>query len=184
MKKRYKALILVVVIAAALAAIYNSKVIHKIYYPLKYEETIYSVSDEFELDPFLVMAVIRAESRFRSDVISSKEAKGLMQLTNETAESIADKAGVKDYTEDSLFVPEDNIRLGAWYLKWLLNEFNDSERLALASYNAGIGTVKKWLGNKSYSSDGFYLDSIPYGETDKFVKRVEGYKEQYKKLYG
>ncbi len=151
-------------------------------YPLKYEELVAEYSERYDLDPFLVMAVIRTESSFRHNAVSKKNARGLMQITEGTGKWGADKLGVDGYTAEKLFEPELNIHIGCWYLSTLYSEFGDTE-LVLAAYNAGSGNVSKWLGDSEMSLDGETLDKIPFKETENYIKKVKNSYVMYKKLY-
>ena len=132
------------------------------------------------LDKFLVAAVIKTESNFIHDAHSGK-ARGLMQLTDETAEWIAGKMGIEFKTDD-VDIPEINIKMGCWYLKYLIDKY-DNVDTALAAYNGGMGNVSKWLADKRYSDDGKTLKYIPFEETRNYVKKVNSYKEIYEEKY-
>jgi soluble lytic murein transglycosylase len=152
-------------------------------YPVKYTEEVSMYSIEYGLDPYLILAVINAESGFDPMARSHKDAMGLMQLTEKTAKWGASEIGLRDFRIEDLYEPNTNIRLGCWYMKNLLNEFNQDVDLAIAAYNGGSGNVKKWLEDKNYSSSGKSLDRIPFRETEEFVRKVKRYRELYKKLY-
>lgn len=151
-------------------------------YPLRYTHSIRQCSEEMGLDPYLVTALIKAESNFECDAKSSKDAKGLMQLTDETAAFCAQKLGI-ELKEGDVYDPKINIRLGSCYLKRTMDIFNQDDKMAIAAYNAGEGRVKEWLADKRYSADGETLDTIPYEETKKHVKKIEMYRKIYKILY-
>jgi soluble lytic murein transglycosylase len=123
------------------------------------------------------------ESRFMPDAVSNKDAKGLMQILPSTARWAAEKMGIMDFEEAMLMDSEINIRIGCWYLGFLASQFPDNWELVLASYNGGIGNVRKWLSNKEYSRDGQRLDHIPFQETRNYVVRVLEAYEIYKGLY-
>lgn len=148
--------------------------------PLKYEEYIEKYSEEYGLDMYLVMGVIRAESSFDHEAHSGI-ARGLMQLTESTAEWICKKQGI-EYYEDIVENPEQNISMGCFYLAYLKDCFGDTET-ALAAYNAGMGNVSGWLADSRYSQDGKTLGKIPFGETERYVRRVKILSELYKKIY-
>ena len=144
-------------------------------YPLEYEETILEASEEYGVEPVLVAAVIREESRFDPEVESSQGAYGLMQIQPETARFISERSGItSDYRG-----PKTNIRMGTWYLNYLQNRYED-ERLILAAYNSGEGRVDGWL-----SEEGFDVTSdIPFEETRQYVENVLEARENYEELYG
>lgn len=155
----------------------------KAMFPLLYEEEITTWSGEYDIDPYLIMGIIRAESSYETDAVSSANAMGLMQLTEETAVQIAQWLEVEAFQKEDLFDANCNIRFGTRYVQWLLEQFDGDLKNTLAAYNAGIGTVKQWLADSRYSQDGVTLHTIPYEETDDFVKRVTLYRRAYGILY-
>ncbi len=148
------------------------------YFPLKHYDVIKKYAEEYSLDPALVCAVIRTESNFRENAESKKGARGLMQLMPDTIDWAAAKIPVKNFSYADIEKPDVNIRIGCYLLNYL-NESLGNEKLAIAAYNAGIGNVNKWLSNSQYSHDGEKLHSIPYKETEEYVKKVELYKNVY-----
>ncbi len=152
-------------------------------YPLKYESIVSMYAEEYDLPPSLIYAVIHTESRFREDAVSHAGAKGLMQLMDTTYEWIQTKFPEEPAPLERIFEPEINIRCGAKVLDVLHDMFTNTET-AIAAYNAGNGTVAKWLNDPAYSSDGETLTHIPYTETQNYVKRVLNAQEQYRTLYG
>lgn len=148
------------------------------YYPLRYFDIIGKNADEFGLAPEFVCAVIHAESRFVSGVVSSAGASGLMQITESTAYWLAEKMGLDGFDYGNVTEPELNIRLGCFYLDMLIKRYGDMET-ALCAYNAGSGNVDKWLGDPDYSSDERTLDHIPFPETREYVRRVAKSRDVY-----
>lgn len=140
-----------------------------------------SISTEYGLEPALVFALIKTESNFVSDAVSSAGAQGLMQIMPKTADSL-DKLAGRSCAERDLLLPEINIRYGCEMLKWLGSEFFTTETV-LAAYNAGYGNVRIWLSDPAYSSDGVTLHTIPFEETDDFVGKVTFAAERYRELY-
>jgi len=151
-------------------------------FPFKHKEVILKYSKEYNLDPYLVLSVIKSESKFNAEARSNKDAMGLMQITGNTAEWIAKEMELADYSEDKLYEEEYNIKMGCWYLNNLREEFGDQD-LYVAAYNAGRGRVNEWLEDSNYSDDGKTLSYIPYAETKKYVNRVDSYYEIYKFIY-
>lgn len=155
----------------------------KLLYPVKYSEYVWQYSSKYNIDPYLVLAVIKAESNFNPEAKSNKKAHGLMQIMPDTGKWIAEKTAVEGFKEEMLLEPELNIKMGCWYIDNLSKEFNRDTDLVLAAYNGGRGNVKKWLNNRKYSYDGEKLDNIPFKETDEYVKRVKTNYRIYLKLY-
>lgn len=152
-------------------------------YPLKYSEIISREAQRDGLAPALVYSVVKAESGFDPDAKSHAGAVGLMQLTPDTFEWLQGRLKQNEaYQEEDLYTPEINIRYGCGFLALLLEKYG-SLRTALCAYNAGIGTVNGWLEDPKVSKDGVSLDSIPYGETEKYVEAVLENYQHYQKLY-
>lgn len=161
-------------------------------YPIKYEEYIRASSEEHQVNPFLLAAIVRVESNYKPDKVSKKGAVGLMQLMPDTANWIAGHAGIEGPLEDKLTDPEINIHMGAYYVRQLIDQFASSARLegtgsdyaiVAAAYNAGPGAVNRWLDSGQW--DGTYEQStmIPYGETRHFVERIVYYYNKYERYY-
>ncbi len=159
------------------------KTVFNMLFPLPHTKIILNECERNEIDPYVVYAVIKAESNFVSDAQSNKSAYGLMQITKPTAEWIANQNEYESFDMKELTEPQMNIQMGCWYLKFLLNLYNGDLTLALCAYNAGQGNVNKWLSDTKYSSDGTQLMLIPFEETRKYVKRIEQYERIYRKLY-
>lgn len=152
-------------------------------YPVAYVDTIAHYADEYDLDPFLVLAVMRAESSFKSDAVSSAGAVGLMQIMPDTGAWIAHKLDMDDvYEESMLFEPDYSVRFGCWFLRFLTDRFDGVCRHIVAAYNAGHGSVEKWLADPAYAVDGL-LVNIPFPETARYVEKVETAYEAYRTLY-
>ncbi len=150
----------------------------QIKYPVAYADIIVKYANQNDLDPFLVMGVIKQESNFVPEAHSGF-AGGLMQLTEETAEWNANRLGVTDY---DYMDPETNIMLGCHYLKYLIDKYGNTNT-ALAAYNGGMGNVNEWLKNPECSDDGETLKYIPFGETRHYVTKVNDYWIEYRKSY-
>ncbi|MDP4090397.1 MAG: lytic transglycosylase domain-containing protein [Bacillota bacterium] len=178
-----KLIITLSVLLGVVLLVFLCGLIVKRIYPLKYENYIKQYSREYNLDPYLVAALIEAESNFENNASSHKSAKGLMQITGDTGVWIASKMSIQDYSEEMLYNPEYNIKMGCWYLNNLREEFGDNVDLILAAYNAGRGNVKSWLQSGNYSKDGKRLSYIPFKETDQYVKKIETNYNVYRFIY-
>ena len=150
-------------------------------YPIAFSGEVSSAAKEFDLPEELIYAVILTESSFDPNAISRANAKGLMQLTDDSNEWTALILREKPEIE-RIFEPKMNIRRGCCLLSYLIKEFGNVET-ALAAYNAGIGRVKSWLQMEEYSKDGIALDKIPISETQNYVKKVIKSRDKYRKLY-
>jgi soluble lytic murein transglycosylase len=154
--------------------------VREITLPLHHEDIIRQQAAEKDLDPALIAAVIYAESRF-SDRTSKAGARGLMQLTPQTAHAIAVRTGGTAFTADDLATPQVNISYGAWYLRHLLDHYGGNEVLALAAYNAGIGNVDHWLVRGG--GNGLSPDDLPFPETRAYVRKVLHARQEYRHAY-
>jgi len=174
---------ILIILAAILFAVMQSSWFQKKIYFLRYEQNIYKYSSQYDLDPHLVMAVIWVESKFEPKARSMKDARGLMQIIPSTGQWIAKEINIEAYNDEFLYDPDINIRMGCWYLSYLLEFFEGDIDLTLAAYNGGMGNVMKWLKDERYSKDGRNLDVIPFEETRKYVDKVIKTYKQYKRLY-
>ena len=147
-------------------------------YPTEFNHIIERYAQEYELDRNLVMAIVKTESNFVVDAHSGK-ASGLMQLTEETAVWLASELGIEDM---DITDPEQNIQMGCYYFRHLLDYYEGNVDVALAAYNGGMGNVNSWLRNSKYSQDGKNLDYIPFEETSDYVNRVNKEKKIYEKM--
>lgn len=150
-------------------------------YPRQYDELIEENSQTFEIDESLLYSLIKTESGFDENAVSSVGAKGLTQITPDTFRWLQTKTG-ENLPDDALFEPETSIYYGAYFLDMLLYEFGIPET-AFAAYHAGRGKVNEWLADPRYSSDGITLDVIPYEDTARYVKKVMKNIEKYQKIY-
>ena len=112
--------------------------------PLKHDDIIRQQASDKGLDPALIAAVIYEESRFR-DQTSRAGARGLMQITPDTADFIANHSGGYRFKQSDLATPQINISYGSYYLRYLIDHYGGSETLAVAAYNAGLGNVDRWV---------------------------------------
>lgn len=144
------------------------------HYPLLFGDEIAGISAEYNLSPALIAAVIMNESSFRPTVQSSVGARGLMQVMPDTAEWIAGKLRMDNYSTELLDEPAVNIRFGCWYLNYLSSLFNGDPLCVVCAYHAGQGEISSWLANPLYSSNGTTLnrDNLPEGPTKQYAGRV------------
>ena len=156
-------------------------------YPLAYWDTVRRQAADNGLDPYLVLSLMRQESRFKPGAVSPANAHGLMQLLHETARTEASKIGLPEPEARQLFDPELNIRLGVHHLKGLLEDYAHSRAKALAAYNAGKEAVERWTrdhGSDDDVDDLEFIERISYRETRQYVKAVLRNYHAYKTLYG
>jgi len=154
-----------------------------IFYPQPHQEEVLTAAAETQIDPWLVFAIMRAESKYQTGAQSSAGAKGLMQIMPETAEGIASKHDIADFNIEQLHDPETNIKFACWYLADLEQEFNGETPVVIAAYNAGRGTVNKWLEQNVWDGSRESLEQIPFKETREYVANVLKNYEAYQAIY-
>ena len=177
---RRRGILLLMVLLAILAvlpfALRGPDAVMRTLYPLRYAETIREASEKNDLEPAFVAAVIYTESRFRPDVQSHQQAYGLMQLLPQSARFIQRKSGIEGDFRD----PKVNVRLGTWFLGYLNDRYDGDERLMLAAYNSGEGSVDAWTADEGFD----IKKDIPYKETREYVDRALEAQKTYQELYG
>ena len=158
--------------------------VEELLYPREYSQYVEKYSAQYGVDPLLVYAVIYNESRFRPDAQSEVGARGLMQMMEDAFEWTKYRLEPEsDAVYDDMYDPETNIRYGTYMLSLLLEEFGTVDN-ALCAYHAGWGSVKNWLADPAYSSDGVHVETIPFADTRTYVERVNKTLQIYQRLYG
>ena len=173
------------VLVALLAAVVVPRLpdaVRELALPLRHEDIIRQQSSAKGVDPSLVAAVIYAESKFR-DQTSHAGARGLMQITPQTAKYIARLSGGTAFEQGDLATPQINISYGVYYLRYLLGRYDDNKVLALAAYNGGEGNVDRWISRAASSQRAFGLQQIPFTETREYVGRVLEAQRDYRRKY-
>ena len=168
----------VVVTAFAVLLPVADRAVKEVTLPLRHEDIIRQQARDKGLDASLIAAVIYAESHFR-DQTSPAGARGLMQITPQTADEIARRSGGTEFEQGDLGTPQINIAYGSWYLRWLLDHYGGNETLAIAAYNAGTGNVDKWIA----ADPGLEAAAIPFPETREYVTKVLGARTEYRREY-
>ena len=175
-------LIPIIIVLALLLIYYVGRVSLKFIYPLKYKETIITQADEYNLEESLVFAVAKAESNFDNNAVSSKGAVGVMQIMPDTFNWLNKRQNKTEPFED-LQNYETNIKYGCYYLRVLIDYYKGDKTLAICAYNAGIGTVDKWIKNdENFVNEAKNL-KVPYKETERYLKKIIKGQEIYHKLY-
>ena len=189
MKKRkpscapYIVILLLAALLMVLVAFHTRGHILRYFYPLDYRVQVEAMAEEYELDPWLVFAMIRVESSFDARAESQAGACGLMQLMPTTAEWIAKTAGF-ELSEGEIWRSEINIRLGCWYINWLRDYYDGDMVAALAAYNAGMSNVDAWLADGLWDGELATRADIPFAQTRRYVGHVYESYDMYLRLYG
>jgi soluble lytic murein transglycosylase len=183
-RSKRKRLILPLILIVLGALFVQSEWLGRYIYPISFTEEIKQSAVDYELDPLLIAAIIRVESNYKLDAVSSKGAVGIMQIMPDTAEWILKqdnfgKLSVKDASKEA----QAGIKLGSWYVKELNRQFDNNMVVSLAAYNAGPGKVSQWLDQGIWNGKEQNIRDIPYGETRHYVQRVMYYYKKYQKIY-
>jgi soluble lytic murein transglycosylase len=181
------ALVAAAVLGAAVAAVAAGvgplgDAVREITLPLRHDDIIRQQASDKDLDPALIAAVIYEESRFR-DQTSHAGARGLMQVTPDTADFIARRSGGVRFEQGDLATPQINIAYGAWFLRYLIDHYDGNETLAIAAYNAGLTNVDGWVAKAGGSGAFDTAQHIPFPETRAYVANVEARRGEYREHY-
>lgn len=153
-------------------------------YPVYFQEVVEAEAERQSIDPLFLYSLMREESSFEHRALSSSNAHGLLQLLPSTAEWQAEMAGMTGFTAEMLYQPEVNVRLGAAFVRWLLDRFDSNYTLAAAAYNAGPYAVDGWVEAFGTEDMVLFIERIPYRETREYTRRVERNRIIYAALYG
>jgi soluble lytic murein transglycosylase len=185
-RRRRWSLVVVALLVGAVCALIVSGVgreaVREITLPLHHDDIIRQQAADKELDPAMIAAIIYEESRFR-DQTSDAGARGLMQITPETADGIAKHSGGTRFEQSDLSDPQINISYGAYYLRRLLDHYGGNETLAIAAYNAGLGNVDRWVAEAGGPEQFNHAEDIPFPETRAYVENVMERRGEYRDNY-
>lgn len=162
----------------------NARPAWTLLYPAAFSDHVWRAAWREGIDPLLLLAVMRQESRFRHDAVSPVGALGLIQVMPATGSRVAAMLGAVEFHPEELLRPETNIRLGAYYLGQLMRRFPGQFPLAIASYNGGPHNVGRWLQLKRDRPMEEFVEEIGFGETKDYVKKVTTWYSVYADLYG
>ena len=160
-------------------------VYRNIFFPRKYKQIVEQAASIYRVDPNLIYAVIKQESKFNKNAVSKSSAKGLMQIMDSTAQDVVNNIASIDVSSYDLYDPYTNILIGTKYLSYLINYYDGNYYLALTAYNAGLGKVDIWT-NSSYNNYSTYsslINVIEYEETRGYLTSVIKNYSYYTKLY-
>jgi soluble lytic murein transglycosylase-like protein len=153
-------------------------------YPLAFERLVRRYTDAAQIDPFLLLSIMRAESVYDQSARSPVGAQGLMQIMPFTAIRIARVMGDQSFDLNSLHIPEVNIGYAAYYLRRLMDYYSGNTVLAVAAYNAGPVAVDRWLTTFGHLEPDEFIESISFKETRRYTKTVLRNLNQYHNIYG
>ena len=185
-QKRLRRLAVLLVLAVCAALLLPSlwKRAERMLYPRKYEALVERWADTYDLDPLLVDAFIRTESGFDPQATSTVDARGLMQMTEETFIWLRSKiAPDEGLLFANLYDPETSIRFGCYYLHLCMERYNGDVATAAAAYHSGWGTVDALLQMEEHSADGETLQGFPYNQMNHYVKKITSCYARYQRIY-
>ncbi len=184
---KYKKLlifIIIILLIVVFICVFKDKIL-KIFYPRTYNEFVSVYAEKYDVDKNLIFAVIKAESNFNDNAVSHRNAVGLMQIMEDTAKDVAKKYGIdidNNNAKEEIKNVQNNINIGTKYLSVLIDTYGNKE-LAIAAYNAGIGTVNTWIEKGVIKADGSDIEKIPYKETNTYVRKILRNYKIYEELY-
>ena len=185
MKKFLKTLVLLFLLCVILLALPPvRRQVEQRLYPRKYNDLVEQYAAEYDLDPLLVYSFIRTESGFDPGATSSVDARGLMQMTEETFLWLRSKiAPDEGLLFANLYDPETSIRFGCYYLHLCMERYNGDVATAAAAYHSGWGTVDALLQMEEHSADGETLQGFPYNQMNHYVKKITSCYARYQRIY-
>jgi len=140
-------------------------------YPRPYASIVADASKETQVPVDWIYGVMRQESLFRKDAVSRADARGLMQMQPATAVAVAHRWHLPPPSRDSLYDPPEAVRLGAMYVRELLDKYDGRLDHSLAAYNAGPAALARWLPANALDAD-IWIENIPYTETRGYVQHI------------
>ncbi len=184
-RRRLAALLAAAVLGGGVAAVVTGvgpDAVREITLPLRHDDIIRQQAADKDLDAALIAAVIYEESRFR-DQTSHAGARGLMQITPQTADFIAQRSGGIRFRQEDLATPQINIAYGSWFLRYLLDHYDGNETLAIAAYNAGQTNVDGWVERAGGPENFDAARDVPFPETRAYVENVQERRGEYRDHY-
>ena len=180
-KRDIRVFVLILIMSLLIGILANLVIdeIYRLVYPENYQQIVEKYAEQYSVPKELIFAVIKVESNFNSNDVSSAGAVGLMQMLPSTYKWLTTKLG-EEYSEKNLYDPEINIKYGTYYLQYLYSRFGSWEK-AIIAYNWGETNFSEFLATNGYT-EGDY-DSIPVEETQNYVKKVMHHWKKYKELY-
>lgn len=152
-------------------------------FPMPFRESLERHSRNYDLDPYLVAALIRQESEFDPRAVSRANAHGMMQVMPANGVVYGRKFGIRGYSRASLFNPDINMKFGTYHLRTVLDSLGGKWEQTLAAYNAGKSRVDKWMARATYREPAEFVESIPFLETREYVQSVLRNADVYRRLY-
>ena len=178
-KKRFSLLLKLVILVIALCFLRSMALNHC---QLAYKNEILKYSEENNIEPYFLAAIIKTESNFNEKASSGKGALGLMQITENTEIWISKRLG-EEYKAGSVLDADTSIKYGSWYVRYLIDRYKGNQNLAVLAYNAGYVNVDRWVTDKKITGRFLEFKAIPFEETRNYLIKTRIYTFLYKYLY-
>ncbi len=157
--------------------------LYRLLYPLYYADLLQKHTTKHEIDPLFVAAMIREESRYNADIVSYAGAIGLMQIMPANGPEFANRLKIPRFNTKMLYNPDINIQMGTWYMKSLMNQFDNNHALVAGAYNGGPGRMRRWIKAKQIPDLDEFIEDIGIDQTRRHIKKVIDSYIIYQQLY-
>ena len=157
--------------------------LYRLLYPLYYVDLLEKHTTKYEIDPLFVAAMIREESRYNADAVSYAGAIGLMQIMPANGPEFASRLKIPRFDTKMLYNPDINIQMGSWYMKSLMNQFDNNHALVAGAYNGGPGRMRRWIKAKQIPDLDEFIEDIGIDQTRRHIKKVIDSYIIYQQLY-
>jgi soluble lytic murein transglycosylase-like protein/TolA-binding protein len=157
--------------------------LYRLLYPLYYADFLQKHTTKHEIDPLFVAAMIREESRYNADIVSYAGAIGLMQIMPANGPEFASRLKIPRFNTKMLYNPDINIQMGTWYMKSLMNQFDNNHALVAGAYNGGPGRMRRWIKAKQIPDLDEFIEDIGIDQTRRHIKKVIDSYIIYQQLY-
>jgi soluble lytic murein transglycosylase len=156
----------------------------RLLYPLAHRDLLTGVAIDGGIDPLLLAAIVREESRFDPQALSNASARGLTQFTLQTADRFAPRIGLERFEAEDLYRPEIALALGAAYLSDLHRQFGAADHAVVASYNAGEDQARVWMSHCFSREPAEFYTKVGFDQTRDYLRKVFTSWAQYREIYG
>ena len=157
--------------------------LHQKLYPRYYADTVEKYAKLYDVDTFLIAAMILEESRYNAEAVSWAGAIGLMQIMPATGRELAQQLKIRRFRTSMLKQPDVNIQMGTKYIGYLNSLFNDNAMLVTGAYNGGPGRMKRWVASKNIADIDEFVEKIRIRETRLHIKKVIDSYDHYVEIY-
>ena len=157
--------------------------LYRLLYPLYYTDLLQKHTTTYEIDPLFVAAMIREESRYNADIVSYAGAIGLMQIMPANGPEFASRLKIPRFNTKMLYNPDINIQMGSWYMKSLMDQFDNNHALVAGAYNGGPGRMRRWIKAKQIPDLDEFIEDIGIDQTRRHIKKVIDSYIIYQQLY-